>query len=1125
LVRWASQDTHGQHGEELPIFTPFVNLCWSLFKWCLLLALAGTILGGGYLYLRLDDEIRRQVERKIAEHYSGMVVHVGRARFEHNRGIAIFDVAITDRLPDSNPQPMLSIGEIYLAGNVRMEELVTNDLAISEIVVRRAALRAVRQANGSWNFNSLVPLPQFGSQSPAVRIEDATLIVEDAARPTATRTFQGIDLLLTPIRGAEPLIAGAQRFQVEGSADGVPARKLSFQGQLGTNDGTLDVTVIVAGLEVSSEMVATLPGVPANAMAGTEMSGRADAAVRIIRAGAAAPLLWSANVSFDRGRINHAMLPEPLTEMRISATATPERLTIKRLDAKYGSAKIAVAAERVGWSQTAPVAIAANVVGLELDDRLPAQMPESMTRVWQRFRPMGIVDANLQLQFDGREWRPQLTANCRSISLTDMDRFPYIVQQATGQVIYRPSQSGAPDQLTLDLSGAGGGRAIRIEADLKHLAPREPDGITTDTDVASGMEPLSAGERVAGYRGRPVLRRPPARPHPIGTVKISGADIPIHEQLIAAIPAAGQPFVRSLQAQGAIDFIFRCEWKELSQPRADVTLDIGLKNCAIKYEKFPLPLRGVNGVVSARDWHWKLQDVVASGANDSTVVACGGEVITQGTGWHADLTFDAQNLPLDETLKTALSPGTQQAWEELRPQGRIDVLAHIVHDSRQAQPVVDVQLRPREHTVALQLAKFPYRLEKLEGEATYKAGRVDIRNVLARHDREVFSIEKGSWHATGDGGWQVALSGCNIDRIAAHRELVGALPSRLQKVIEQLEPNGTFGVYNSSLSFAKSPGSDRLAAAWDVNLDCHQAVFRGGLPVQSVTGGIRLFGRDDSQMAYTAGELDLDSIVLKDVQLTNVHGPIWIDNATCLVGEQATQKLGQPPRRMTADAYGGSIAANVVVSHDIGPSYQIDLALGAADLARFANERLGGPTDMNGTVSGRLTLSGSGPALQSLQGTGELHVVDANIYKLPVLVSMLKVPNLRNRTPDTTAFDRCDMKFKLQGEHLYFEQLNLLGDAVSLYGKGESGFDRRLDLVFYTLLEPAVPIPLWKTIARPVSQQTLQLNVVGTWDHPEVRPDTLPGVSQVLEQIQTEIQGGKNATPNTTARSNAAPAR
>jgi len=507
----------------------------------------------------------------------------------------------------------------------------------------------------------------------------------------------------------------------------------------------------------------------------------------------------------------------------------------------------------------------------------------------------------------------------------------------------------------------------------------------------------------------------------------------------------------------------------------------------------------------------------AIGAHDSTIVKCAGSVVPRGADWHAELDFNTENLPLDETLKSALSPGVQLAWDELGPQGRIDAAVHVRHDTHQQNPSIELALRPHDRSVSLQLARFPYRLEEVEGEARYKPGRVEFTNVLARHDREVFSASSGAWIATPDGGWQLAVDGCNIDRVAPHRELVGALPPRLQMAIERIQPSSTIDVFNSRLSLAKSAGSKRIAAAWDVNVSCHQATLRGGLPLQGVTGRIRFFGRDDEQLSYLAGELDLDSVMLKEVQLTNVHGPMWLDKDFCHFGDGATAKLGQPPRRVTADAYGGSLAGNVVVRHDNVPNYQIDLALGAANLARFAHE-LGGPTDMNGNISGRLALSGAGSSLQTLHGAGELHVVDANIYKLPPLVSMLKVPNLRNRTPDTTAFNRCDMKFTVQGDRLYFEQLNLLGDAVSLYGKGESGFDRRLNLVFYTLLEPAMPIPVLRTIAGQVSQQTLQLIVVGTWDDPEVRPETLPGVSQVLEQIQSEFQGATSPAPRTTTR-------
>jgi hypothetical protein len=1094
-----------------------------VFQWCVLLTAAVGIAVGGYVYLRLDDEIRRQVECRIAEHYPDLSVQVGRARFDQDRGIAIFDVGIVDRTSQTAGEPILAIEEMYLAGNVRMEELLTSELPISEIVVRRATLRATRYADGRWSVSSLTPVPSFGNTSPTLRVQDATLIVEDEATPGAKQTLKGIQLTLTPANFEPNAAARDGSYHVEGVATGLPAREFRFGGDLCVTDGSLNVTARASGVEISAELLSSLPIAPSSKLAGAEVSGRADATIQISRANEKAPLRWSADVALLHGRFNHSMLPEPLTEMGISAQATPERLIIKRLDAKLGSATIALAAERVGWSVEAPLAIAGKVVGFRLSDQLSARLPESMARVWGRFRPFGLVDAEVRLNFDGRQWSPQLTAACRGISLTDAERFPYVVEQATGSVVYRPRHSAGPDELTLDLTGVGGGRPIRIQADLKHLAPREPDGVTTDMGVAQVNidGAVAADAHTAGYRGRPSDSSKP-RPHPVGWVQITGVDIPLHEDLVAAIPGKGQPLVRSLQAQGMVDFLFRSEWKEITQPRADVSLDIRLKECAIRYAPFPLPLRRVGGLVTARNWTWTIQDVQGFGANDDAVIKCAGNVVPRNSSWHAELNFTATTLPLDDNLKSALSPAGQQAWNEINPQGRIDLNAHVTHHSGQPTPHVEIRLQPHDRSVSVQLAKFPYRLEQVEGEANYQPGRVELRNVLGRHDREIYTAENGLWSATPDGGWQFAIRGLNIDRLTPHREFVSALPQRLQMAIERLQPSGTFGVYSSSLNFAKAPNSDQIGAAWDISIDCHQAVLRGGLPLQSMTGGIRMFGRNDSQAAYSAGELDLNSVVWKDIQLTNVRGPIWVDPTMCLFGEQATMKLAQPPRRLTADAYGGSLAGSVAIRHDNNPSFQLELALGASDLARFANERLGGPSDMNGTVSGTLLLSGTGPTAQSLNGSGELHVVDANIYELPVLVSMLKV--LKNRTPNSTAFNRCDMKFTIQGEHVYFQQLNLLGDAVSLYGKGETGFDRQLDLVFYTLPEPAnLPIPLWRSIVGQVSQQTLQLNVVGTWDKAEVNPETLPGVNQMLEQIQSEFQGATNPAASTAIRDTTEP--
>ena len=182
-----------------PIFTRCVNCCWSLFQWALGLTVVAALVGGGYLYWRLDDEIGRHVERMFADHYTQLVVDVGSARFEQGRGVFINNLSIAEPRADGRPQAVLSIDELFLACDAGIEELMSGKPHVNQIVVRRPRLRAVRQADGSWNVAALVPLPKFSDDTPEMLIEDATLILEDATRhAVAPLSLRGIDLKLTP---------------------------------------------------------------------------------------------------------------------------------------------------------------------------------------------------------------------------------------------------------------------------------------------------------------------------------------------------------------------------------------------------------------------------------------------------------------------------------------------------------------------------------------------------------------------------------------------------------------------------------------------------------------------------------------------------------------------------------------------------------------------------------------------------------------------------------------------------------------------------------------------------------------------------------------------------------------
>ncbi len=1065
---------------------------------------------GGYLYFKLDDEIRRQVEFRFANHYKNFTVKVGSARFDPERGIEIDDFSLTPKTADGMAtEPVLSIDELYLSGKLRVEQLLTNQLQIADVLVRRAKLRMVRQADGQWNAAALLPLPHFSDQCPTITIEDASGTIEyPSASGNKIWSLKGVDLKLSPLEAASCPVNALPHFHIEGTANGLPAREFRINGELGAGDGVLDVTLTTTGLDLTPQLLANLSSDAAAKLNGMEFSGLTDLAMRVQRRDALKPVSWSARFRIDRGRFRHPALPEMFTDVSLTGEADPTRLSVNQIDAKWGPATLRMAVKRTGWAANAPLAAKAKLDGFYLSEKLENALPESKARIWQRFRPIGAVDAEIQLTFDGKEWKPVAKASCNGISLTDRERFPYPLEQTTGVVTYGPSDDGETDRLHLDLAGIGGGRPVKIVADLSHLVSDDLHGPAMGEGVASEDNRSTATEVAAGYRGVRYARTSnTGASHPLGFVEVSGADIPLHDQIVAALSPSpkAKALVESLNGQGAIDFRFRAEWKDLSQRQADVALDIRLKDCRIAYAPFPFPLQHVQGLVTERNSEWLLNDLEARGSNDATIVKCRGHVRPQDSGSDVDLTFDATSVPLDANLKQALSAPGQKAWDELSPQGNINFTAHVTRQPNELEPNVEVRLRPQGKTVSIEPRMFPYRLGELEGDATYRRGRVDWQNVLARHDRSVYLVGSGNWQATADGGWQCSLANVNVDRLMANRDLILALPPAVQSVIDKLQPSGTIGLYNGSFNFAKSPQSPALAAAWDISLECQQAAIQGATPIQGITGGIRLVGQSDGHNTFSAGALALDSILWKDTQLTNVRGPFWADSRHVLLGEPASVQQRQQPQRLTADAYGGSVAANIELVHDVIPSYKADVQLGAANLSRFINERLGGPHEMTGTVSGKLVVSGTGSSPQTMRGGGELHVVDAKIYELNVLVALLKM--LRNRTPDTTAFNRCDLRFAIQGEHVHFDQLNLRGDAVSLYGNGDADLNRKLDLTFYTMIGPAdLPIPLWRTIAGNVSQQGLQLKVAGTLDDPKIEKKALPAVNDMITQIQNELQ-------------------
>jgi hypothetical protein len=337
------------------------------------------------------------------------------------------------------------------------------------------------------------------------------------------------------------------------------------------------------------------------------------------------------------------------------------------------------------------------------------------------------------------------------------------------------------------------------------------------------------------------------------------------------------------------------------------------------------------------------------------------------------------------------------------------------------------------------------------------------------------------------------------------RDLFAALPDGLKKIVGDLRPTGPVHL-NGALELARASPAAPLKADWDLHFDFSQASLNAGVTLENIDGGVALKGSHDGQRFYCLGELDIDSLAYRDFQFTEVRGPFYADDRQFILGEQARKaEPGRPPRRATAKVYGGTAMADAWATFGGPTQYTLQATLTDGDLARFAGEQLPGKQKLKGKVGAGIMLTGSGPGLHGISGNGQVRLREADIYELPFMVALLNIVSLR--LPDTRGFTTSDIDFKIDGEHIYLDRIEFIGDAISLTGGGEMTFDSEIRASLAAIVGRSDwQLPVFKNLMGAASGQILQLHVGGTLANPQIRREAFPGINQAIEQLQAEMQ-------------------
>ncbi|MFV2069353.1 MAG: hypothetical protein ACC645_20510, partial [Pirellulales bacterium] len=925
----------------------------------LALATSGGIVVAVLAYAQLDNEIRRQVERRFADHYQDLSVRVGSARRIDGQGIEIRDLSISDpRFADSDGR-MVQIEEIRIECETDLLKLARQQLDVRKIIIRRPTLYATPRGNGRWNVSQLWPLPKFGKQSPQLVVEHGVIEIAPGGwstnRSDRSVALREVDLSLTASEEGRPAAGVPAPLTLSGTLSASFFERAEFQGVVDLADNRWQVGGTLSGIRLGNELAALLPGELARRVSAVgRFTALANVRFELSHDAARVPVYrFSVSSDVAQGRLENQRLPDTITDLIAHLQLTNEGCTVNDLTARCGPATLRLKAQRDGWHASAPILVQLDAQGIELTHDLAKGLPPSIQRVWQKYQPTGKANLAVKARFDGKDWHPELVVRFVDTGFL-CEKFPYPVEHSTGTLRVQGNKT------SFRLVTQAGDQPVEVEGEV-----------------------IDPGPTATGW------------------AHVWGRDLRVDKTLILALPEGPRKLVRSLRPSGRVHFDWRASREDPLSPKPAQQLQLEIVDGAICYDKFPYPLTKVHGQVRWLDRKWQLVDF--TGRNGPAMATLSGQMEPTGRGPENVLTLriDAHDVPLDKELRAALQPDVQRCWDDLAPRGQIDLGIDARHISGQSTTDIAVRITPIAETASVRLAAFPYPLENVRGSFQYAQGQVSWQGAQADHGETKVACD-GQFTKQPDGPWHLHLGGLEVERLQGDRDLLSALPAELRQAVIGLDPRGTINMSGAIDLRANTATHAPLTCDWDVRFDLYQAQLDCGIQLEKIRGAVRLDGRSIGSRFITTGELEVDSLNWNGFQFSQVRGPLLVQGDRLLLGSWVGKEQSQTPRSLTGQLYAGTVVGDgwaMIGSH---PQYAIHAALTGGDLSRFVGQRTEAQRKLRGKLSGKVTLQGRGANVESLTGSGTAQLRDADLYELPVVVALLKV--LSARLPDTRAF-------------------------------------------------------------------------------------------------------------------------
>jgi hypothetical protein len=1026
--------------------------------------------------------VRRQVHDKLHKLFIGATIGIDSARLRLLGGIGVRDLRMARR-DDLDRGDFLYVPAAVIYHD--KEHLLDGTLGVRKIELDRPRLRIVRERDGRLNLAGLLAPPDLNERVPALIVKRGTVVVEER-RDTGTAVLLEIkDVNLTIVN--DPL--STLVLSGSGQTDALGAMRL--QARFHRPSNAISAVMELPDVPVGPALLQRLAGFcPTFVQHVRELSGAAHLQGTLTyRPGTAEPLAYDIDCKLKDGQWRHECLPAPLEHLNASFRCINGRIPYAHLEAVTDEtlvppAKLQVDLWGLIWPAQPPNAIEDIVAKLEAKVEHFTVTPACFThlrpqlqKIYKTYSPAGPISVTYQFyRPDAEHWEKHWTVQPEGMT-AEFEDFRYPINSVSGSVIV-DQYNDRDDFIRVDLVGRGSDRPVEVHGHIQGDKDSEVDLVVAADNVPIDHQLMSALPRKSRELARTFL---PSASRELGQP----------EQPRRPIQPAGLANIKV--------FIHR----DRGQKNFANRYLISFHDTSLKYDLFPYPLEKVTGVLDIQPDHWECRDFHGSHK--------GGEILVNGCSFRVEggegpkrecvkVAISGKDILLDPEFEQALSPpqvperaALRNAWAMLALRGRLNFESVVVDQPDQPQ---DIDVRVDVKGCSMQPNFFRYAMTDVSAGVRYKQGHVYVKDVSAKHGNCQLGMKNAVIvlkPAGGFTGWFTDISG---DDLLPDEAFLRALHPTLRRGLEPLQFRKPLQVRMAELTLdAAAPPGEMMKIWWKGGAVLRQQAFQAGVEINDVDGEIWCNGHHNGR------------------QLEYVHGHAVLERATIL-GQPFTQLQGrietapETPDTLSlydlkANLFGGFVGGEGRFTFGSPMRYEVTLKALNVQLEQFGkHNHLGPDAQLQGPARADLYLTGEGADLSGLRGNGRIEVAHGKMYRLPLLLDLLKAFGLR--MPDRTAFEQARMIFGIEGPQMRVHGIDLIGSAISLRGQGTlnlDGSNLNLDFSADWGRVPQMLPPGLSDLLQAGSDQLFKIKLRGKITSPRFEKELIPGVVDPIKKV------------------------